>query len=112
VKQFAHFRHTEEGLVKTLVEGEGFTYSVAARDLLAPFVAVDMYRGWLDAGGSSVADMLDGNKEFKTGFKGAVLGLKGAALGLPSAVGIPSSTYRKRGGSDFSNTAEPTEGRP
>ena len=24
--------------------------------------------GWLDAGGSSVSDTLDGNKEFKTGF--------------------------------------------
>ena len=87
------------------VEGEGFTYSGAARDLLVPFVAVDMYRGWLDAGGSSVSDTLDDNKEFKTGFKGA-------ALGLPSAVGIPTRTYRKRGGSDLSDIAEREEGRP
>ena len=55
-----------------------------------PFVVDEMYKGWLDAGGSSVSDTLDGGKPFRTGFKGTV-------KGLPSAVGIPSSTYKRRG---------------
>lgn len=46
-----------------------------------------MYKGWLDAGGSSVSDAVDGGKQFKTGFRGA-------AKGLPSAFGVPSTTYR------------------
>ena len=37
-----------------------------------------------------MGDVLEGDKEFKTGFKGA-------AKGLPGALGVPSSTYRKRG---------------
>jgi hypothetical protein len=63
-----------------------------AREALVPFVLEEMYKGWLDAGGSSAGDVMSG-KQFKTGFKGA-------AKGLPSAAGIPSSTYPKRGHTD------------
>jgi hypothetical protein len=80
--------------------GEKTTASQMASDLLTPFTLEEMYKAWVDAGGSSVSDTLQG-KEFKTGFKGAV-------EGLPSAVGIPTRTYPKRGESlDLSDIAEP-----
>jgi hypothetical protein len=37
-----------------------------------------------------LGDVLAGDKDFKTGFKGAL-------KGLPSAVGVPASTYGRRG---------------
>jgi hypothetical protein len=74
---------------KTL-DGQPFTYSGAARDLTVPFVADGMYQAWLDAGGSSVTDAAKG-KPVKTAFRGAL-------KGVPSVVGIPSSTYKERGG--------------
>jgi hypothetical protein len=79
------------------VEGEPFTRSGAARDLLVPFVVDGLYQGWLDAGGSSVSDVVAG-RPVKTAFRGA---LKGA----PSLIGIPSSTYKTktRGGSQQSS---------
>jgi len=86
-----------DALTGRTVEGEPSTYPGAARDLVVPFVVEGMYRGWRDAGGSSVNDALDGNKPFRTGFKGA-------AKGLPGFFGVPSSTDRKRGRSD---TGEP-----
>lgn len=72
---------------KTL-EGDRPALSNELRDLLTPFTLEEMYKGWLDAGGSSVGDTLTGGKPFRTGFKGA-------ARGLPSAAGIPSATYPK-----------------
>jgi hypothetical protein len=70
------------------VEGEPFSYSGAARDLAVPFVVDGMYQAWLDAGGSSVADVAKG-KPVKTAFRGAL-------RGVPSVIGIPSGTYRER----------------
>ncbi|HEX3560335.1 MAG TPA: M15 family metallopeptidase [Pyrinomonadaceae bacterium] len=75
--------------------GEKTTASQMASDLLTPFTLEEMYKAWVDAGGSSVGDTLQG-KEFRTGFKGA-------AKGLPSAVGVPSSTDKKRGQSETLN---------
>jgi hypothetical protein len=70
-----------------------------AADLLAPFLVGEAYKGWLDAGGSSVGNVTSG-KPLRTGFRGA-------AKALPSAVGIPSATYPKRGtGFDFSDIAQ------
>jgi hypothetical protein len=80
------------------VEGEPFTYSGAARDLLLQFTVEGMYDGWKSAGGSSVNDALDGNKEFRTGFKGA-------AKGLPGFFGIPSSVYKGRDGAQTQDSA-------
>jgi hypothetical protein len=90
---------------KTL-EGEPFTRSGAARDLALPFVVDGMYQAWLDAGGSSVGDVVAG-RPVKTAFKGAL-------RGAPQLVGIPASTYKTktRGGSsassDGSSAAQPS----
>jgi hypothetical protein len=77
------------------VQGDPFSYSGAARDLAVPFVLDGLYQAWLDAGGSSVGDVVSG-KPVKTAFRGAL-------KGVPSVVGIPSSTYEEhhsdRGGS-------------
>jgi hypothetical protein len=75
-----------------------------ARDLFVPFVVDGMYKGWLDAGGSSVGDVLDGDKEIRTGFRGAAKGLPGF-FGFP--VSIYKSTVPERGKYDLSDIAEP-----
>lgn len=69
--------------------GEKTITSQSASDLLTPFTLEEMYKAWVDAGGSSVGDTL-GGKEFGTGFTGAV-------KGLPAAVGVPTRTSPKRG---------------
>jgi hypothetical protein len=38
-------------------EGKDFTYSQAAADLAVPFIVSDVYSGWVDAGGSTVAEL-------------------------------------------------------
>ena len=108
-KDFLRWRLSPSGQVgadavtgKT-ARGEPFTFGGAARDLLLPFTVEGMYDAWKDAGGSSVGDVTQG-REFKTGVRGAV-------KGLPSAVGVPTSTYRRRGRYgetlDLSDIAEP-----
>jgi hypothetical protein len=64
------------------------TYSQAAADLVVPFVVEDAYKGWVDAGGSTVSDVLDG-KEVKTAFGGA-------ARALPGVLGVGVNFYEKK----------------
>jgi hypothetical protein len=71
-------------------EGEPATYTRAAADLVTPFVVDDFYKGWLDAGGSSVSDVTSG-KEFKTAFKGAT-------RAVPGIFGVGTNFYAKKGG--------------
>ncbi|HYY93843.1 MAG TPA: hypothetical protein VE713_04950, partial [Pyrinomonadaceae bacterium] len=77
-----------EALTGKNAMGDKVSGSQMASDLLTPFTLEEMYKAWIDAGGSSVGDTLQG-KEFKTGFKGA-------AKGLPSAVGVPTRTYKEQ----------------
>ena len=65
--------------------------------LLVPFIVEDMYKGWLDAGGSGVGEVIHG-KPFRTGFSSV-------AIELPSAVCILSATYRPKGGYELSDIA-------
>jgi hypothetical protein len=69
-------------------EGEPATYTKAAADLVVPFVVDDVYKGWVDAGGSSVSDVGSG-QDFKTAFKGA-------ARGVPGVFGVGTNFYPKR----------------
>jgi hypothetical protein len=69
-------------------EGKAFTYSGAAADLVVPFVVDDMYKGWLDAGGSSVGDVLAG-KDFKPA-------VGGAARCVPGVFGVGVNFYEKK----------------
>jgi hypothetical protein len=90
-----------EALTGKNAMGEPVSGGQMASDLLTPFTLEEMYKAWVEAGGSTVSDTLDGNKEFKTGFKGA-------AKGLPSAVGIPTRTYtNRRQNGEGSNDAQP-----
>jgi hypothetical protein len=77
-----------------LYTGEDFTGKPVTRggvaaDLVIPFVADDLYRGWLDAGGSSVSDVQQGKP-----FNSAV---GGAARGLPGVLGVGTAFYPKKG---------------
>jgi hypothetical protein len=84
-------------------EGKPFTKSQAAADLVVPFVVEDAYKGWVDAGGSTVSDAV-GGKDFHTAFGGA-------ARGLPGVFGVGTNFYPKRGTKrfDLSDIAEPAQ---
>jgi hypothetical protein len=66
------------------VEGKPFTKTQAARDLLTPFVVEDMYKAYEDAG------------------------VKGLPKALPGFFGVPSSTYKERGGHGSHTSAGPS----
>jgi hypothetical protein len=78
----------------------------AAADLVVPFVVEDMYKGWVDAGGSTLSDLYRGGE-----LKSAV---GGAARALPGVVDMGVKFYPKRGRErkdyDFSLIAEPADG--
>jgi hypothetical protein len=91
-------------------EGNRVTYSKATADLVAPFVVEDFYKGWTDAGGSPVSDVIEG-KPVVTAFGG---GLRSA----PGILGVGVNFYKgrkrgRRGGNendaalDLSDIAEP-----
>jgi hypothetical protein len=76
--------------------GQPVTGADVAADLVVPFVVDDLYKGWVDAGGSTLSDVWDGGdswdggKDFKTAFGGA-------ARGLPGVFGVGTAFYPKRG---------------
>jgi hypothetical protein len=77
--------------------GQPVTGADVAADLVVPFVLDDLYRGWVDAGGSTLSDVWDGGdswdggKDFKTAFGGA-------ARGLPGVFGVGTAFYPKKDG--------------
>jgi hypothetical protein len=68
-------------------EGEPVTKGTIAADLIVPFVVADAYKGWVDAGGSTLTDVGEG-KEFKSA-------VGGASRALPSVVGVGTNFYEK-----------------
>jgi hypothetical protein len=76
--------------------GQPVTGADVAADLVVPFVVDDLYRGWVDAGGSSLSDVYAG-KNFKPG-------IGGAARGLPGVLGAGVAFYPKKDGASSSGT--------
>jgi hypothetical protein len=88
-------------------DGQPFSYTRAAVDQVTPFVVEDLYKGWLDAGGSSVSDVGadmwadvkgEGGRRQRTAqnFKTA---FGGAARALPGVLGVGTNFYPPKKGS-------------
>jgi hypothetical protein len=71
-------------------EGAPVTKGTIAADLIVPFVVADAYKGWVDAGGSTLTDAWEG-KEFKSAFGGA-------SRALPGVLGVGVNFYDKTSG--------------
>lgn len=96
-------------------DGEEFTRSQAAADLVVPFIIADAYEGWKAYGGSAVSDLVPwprkgqrfttrrdaSGRETTTVTdetewsvpSGAATGFKGAAMGLPGFLGAGVNFY-------------------